>query len=237
MKVAVVALGFLLIFVLTGGVMFTRFRKPQSGQGMTSNEKVSLPKPVYSSDTTIEEALRYRRSVRTYRDEPLSLSEVAQLLWAAQGITHPGGYRTAPSAGALYPLEVYLLAGNVTDLARGIYIYGPENHDLQLVSEGDYRGVLSEAALNQEFIKEAPVVIVITGFYARTTGKYGDRGRQYVHMEVGSVSENIYLQAVSLNLGTVFIGAFYDEDVKKVLGLGEYEEPFCIMPVGHPAVE
>lgn len=237
MRVAVVALGFLLIFVLTGGVMFSRFRKPQAGQGMTSVEKVTLPEPVFSSDTTIEEALRFRRSVRTYRDEPLSLPEVAQLLWAAQGITHPGGYRTAPSAGALYPLEVYLLAGNVTDLARGIYIYRPENHDLQLVSEGDYRGELSEAALNQEAIRDAPVVIVITGFCARTTGKYGNRGRQYVHMEVGSASQNIYLQAVSLNLGTVFIGAFYDEDVKKVLRLRENEEPFCIMPVGYPAVD
>ena len=102
---------------------------------------------------------------------------------------------------------------------------------------GDYRDELTQAALNQEAIRDAPAVIIITGIYARTTGKYGGRGRQYVHMEVGSVSENVYLQAVSLNLGTVFIGAFYDEEVNKVLGLGENEVPFCIMPVGRPKAE
>jgi SagB-type dehydrogenase family enzyme len=130
-----------------------------------------------------------------------------------------------------------LLAGDVTGLDSGLYRYEPERHVLQKMKEGDDRDELSQAALNQEAIRDAPAIIIITGIYERTTGKYGGRGRQYVHMEVGSVSQNIYLQAVSLNLGTVFIGACYDGEVQKVLGLGENEVPFSIMPVGHPEAE
>ncbi|MCK5428783.1 MAG: SagB/ThcOx family dehydrogenase [Anaerolineales bacterium] len=217
--------------------MFTRFSRPQAGQEPISSKKITLPKPVYSSETSVEAALLNRQSTRSYRGESLALSEVGQLLWAAQGITRPGGYRTAPSAGALYPLEVYLLAGDVRDLDSGFYKYNPESHELWGVFEGDKRAELGQAALNQEAIRDAPAVIVISGIYERTTGKYGERGHQYVHMEVGNVAQNIYLQAVSLHLGTVFIGAFYDEDVKKVLQLGENEEPFCILPVGRPEVE
>ncbi|MCK5314389.1 MAG: SagB/ThcOx family dehydrogenase [Anaerolineales bacterium] len=217
--------------------MFTRFSRPQAGQEPISSKKITLPKPVYSSETSVEAALLNRQSTRSYRGESLALSEVGQLLWAAQGITRPGGYRTAPSAGALYPLEVYLLAGDVRDLDSGFYKYNPESHELWGVFEGDKRVELSQAALNQEAIRDAPAVIVISGIYERTTGKYGERGHQYVHMEVGSAAQNVYLQAVSLHLGTVFIGAFYDEDVKKVLQLGENEEPFCILPVGRPEVE
>lgn len=227
----------LLILGVVGGVMFTRFRKYGAEREKSTIEKITLPEPVFSSPTSIEEALGKRKSVRAYHDEPISISEVSQLIWAAQGNTRPGGYRTAPSAGALYPLEVYLLAGDVIGLDRGFYKYEPQSHVLQKMNEVDYRNELSQAALNQEAIRDAPAVIVITGLYERTTGKYGSRGRNYVHMEVGSASQNVYLQAVSLDLGTVFIGAFYDDDVKKVLGLREDEEPFCIMPVGHQAIE
>jgi SagB-type dehydrogenase family enzyme len=237
MRVVLVVLGVLIIVVVVGGVMFTRFTKHGSEREKSSIEEINLPEPVFSSLISVEEALGKRKSVRAYHDEPLSTSDVSQLLWAAQGITRPGGYRTAPSAGALYPLEVYLLAGDVTGLDSGLYRYEPESHVLQKTKEGDYRDELSQAALNQEAIRDAPAIIIITGIYERTTGKYGGRGRQYVHMEVGSVSQNIYLQAVSLNLGTVFIGAFYDGEVQKVLGLGENEVPFSIMPVGHPEAE
>ena len=214
--------------------MFTRFRRTQKGQATSASKRIKLPKPVYESDTTVEQALLNRKSVRAYRDDPLTVVEIAQLLWAAQGITRPGGYRTAPSAGALYPLEVYLLAGDVKDIPDGLYKYKPETHELEQVLEGDKRLQLSQASLSQEAIQDAPAVIVICGIYERTTGKYRERGIRYVHMEVGSVAQNIYLQAESLNIGTVFIGAFYDEEVKKVLEFRKNEEPLCIMPVGHP---
>ena len=173
-----------------------------------------------------------RRSVRSYADEPLTLAEISQLLWAAQGITSPGGGRTAPSAGALYPLEVYLLAGEVTELPAGVYHYISKEHALIPVAEGDHRQALYEAALSQNAVKDAAAVMVITAVYERTTVKYGGRGIQYVHMEAGTAAQNIYLQVVSLDLGTVFIGAFHDDQVKRILRLGKDEIPLAILPVG-----
>ena len=198
----------------------------------TQNAALILPTPLYESQTSLEEALLERRSERDYVNEPLTLAVISQLLWAAQGITNSSGGRTAPSAGALYPLEVYLLAGHVSNLPAGIYHYTPGEHTLALIIEGDQRQALYEAALSQGAVKDAAVVIVITAIYERTSVKYGERGKQYVHMEVGSVAQNIYLQAVSLDLGTVFIGAFHDDQVKHILHLSEAEIPLGIMPVG-----
>ena len=195
-------------------------------------EKIKLPEPRHDSKISMEKALKERRSVRHYRNEPLTISEISQLLWAAQGITASGGLRTAPSAGALYPLEVYIIVGNVTNMKSGIYKYIPESHELVKVIEGDKRSELSNAALHQSPIKDAPAVIVIYAVYERTTGKYGERGIRYVHMEAGHAAQNIVLQAVSLNLGTVVIGAFKDEMVKKALNLGDKEDPLSIIPVG-----
>ncbi len=212
--------------------MFSRFRERKPTQTPSSKTWIELPPPTLDSQTSIEEALSKRRSVREYRDAPLTLNEVAQLLWAAQGITSPEGLRTAPSAGALYPLEVYLLVGNVEGLTSGVYHYHPHEHALSKILEGDRRVALSEASLGQEAVRQGAAVILIAAIYERTTRKYGERGIQYVHMEVGSVAQNIYLQAESLDLGTVFIGAFYDEQVKSVVGLPSQEEPLCIMPIG-----
>ena len=196
----------------------------------------TLPTPLYDSETSIEKTLLARRSVRSYADEPLMLAELSQLLWAAQGITSPSGGRTAPSAGALYPLEVYLLAGEVNDLPGGIYHYNPNDHTLTLVAGGDQRQALYEAALSQSAVKDAAAVIVITAIYERTTVKYSQRGIQYVHIEVGSVAQNVYLQAVALDLGTVFIGAFHDDQVREILQLGAEEQPLGLMPVGRKPV-
>jgi len=193
---------------------------------------IPLPAPQLERETSIEEALLKRRSVREYSRESLSLAEIGQLLWAAQGITSERGYRTAPSAGGLYPLELYLLAGDVEGLIQGIYRYIPQEHTLLKTSDGDNRDELQGAALGQSSVGEGCAVIVITAVYERTTGKYGNRGIRYVHMEVGSAAENIYLQAVSLDLGTVFIGAFDDEGVKAILKLDEAEQPLGLMPVG-----
>jgi SagB-type dehydrogenase family enzyme len=232
MKKAIVILGIILITMLSGGAACSTSGNGEIQTVSSNQEIVRLPAPQMESEVSIEAALLERQSVRAYSDEPLTLAEIAQLLWAAQGVTRPGGYRTAPSAGALYPLEVYLVAGKVTDLPVGVYRYLPDEHALVKTIEGDVRKELSKAAIGQKAVEDAPAVIVMTAIYERTTVKYGDRGIQYVHIEVGSAAENIYLQVVSMDLGTVFIGAFHDEDVRDVLGLGEGEQPLGIMPVG-----
>jgi SagB-type dehydrogenase family enzyme len=193
---------------------------------------VKLPQPQYDSKVSIEKTLRLRRSVRTYSDKPLTLDEISQLLWAAQGITNPLGFRTAPSAGALYPLEIYLVAGNVDSLPDGVYKYKPENHALEKILHGDKREELCAAALGQPCVKKGAAVIVLAAVYERTMKKYGQRGIRYVHTEVGHASQNIYLQGISLNLGTVTVGAFDDEKVKKILHMHSTEQPLSIMPVG-----
>lgn len=193
---------------------------------------ISLPEPMYDSDTSVEKALLGRRSIRDYSQEALTLEQVGQLFWAAQGITDPSGKRTAPSAGALYPLEVYAVIGNVTGVSPGVYRYRPESHTMVRVRDGDQREALCQVALNQEYVSRGAIDIVIAAIYARTTGKYGERGIKYVHMEAGHAAQNIYLQAVGLKLGTVTIGAFDDDGVKRVLGLPDNEEPLYIMPVG-----
>jgi len=221
-----------LLFIILSMMSFNALKVKELGAFEFFQEKIKLPEPRHDSKISMEKALKERRSVRHYRNEPLTISEISQLLWAAQGITASGGLRTAPSAGALYPLEVYIIVGNVTNMKSGIYKYIPESHELVKVIEGDKRSELSNAALHQSPIKDAPAVIVIYAVYERTTGKYGERGIRYVHMEAGHAAQNIVLQAVSLNLGTVVIGAFKDEMVKKALNLGDKEDPLSIIPVG-----
>lgn len=196
------------------------------------SDAIKLPEPRYKGDISVEEALLQRRSVREYTHQPLTLAEVSQLLWAAQGVTDSKGYRTAPSAGALYPLELYAVVGDVEGLSAGIYRYVPAGHQLLLVVSGDKRAELAGAALGQSYVREAAVDLVFSCVYTRTTRKYGYRGTQYVHMEVGHAAENVHLQAVSLGLGTVEIGAFADAPVKEVIGMPQEETPLYIMPVG-----
>ncbi|WP_067053177.1 SagB/ThcOx family dehydrogenase [Methanofollis ethanolicus] len=200
--------------------------------GESENETVKLPQPQTAGSISVEEALAGRRSVRDYGAAPITLADLGQLLWAAQGVTDVRGYRTAPSAGALYPLEVTVAAGDVADLPAGVYRYVPSGHLLYRLADGDARSALAGAALDQSAIEEATAVIAISGVYGRTTGKYGERGIRYVHMEAGHASQNIYLQAVSLGIGTVSIGAFDDEGVGKVLMMEEDERPLYLMPVG-----
>lgn len=196
--------------------------------------EVKLPSPKLKGKVSVEEALLKRRSVRDYRDEPLTLEEVSQVLWAAQGVTDPRGFRTAPSAGATYPLETYLVVGRVEGLAPGLYHYDPAEHRLIRLNDQDLRAELAAAALGQGWVKKAAVDIVFAAVYKRTTQRYGNRGIRYVHMEVGHAGQNVYLEAVALGLGTVVIGAFHDDRVKKVLDLPEDEHPLYIMPVGRP---
>jgi len=191
-------------------------------------EEIGLPQPKEKGSISIEETLRQRRSVRDYKRGPLSLDQVSQLLWAASGKNL--NRRTAPSAGATYPLEIYLVVGEVEGLEPGVYHYSPSRNNLAIIGEKDARNGLSRAALEQEMIEEAPVSIIVAADYSRTTGRYGQRGIRYVHMEVGHVGQNVSLQAIALRLGAVMIGAFEDQKVKEVLGIEE--DPLYIIPIG-----
>lgn len=191
-------------------------------------EEIKLPKPKEKGFISIEEALHKRRSVRDYKKGPLGLEQISQLLWAASG---KNLYRrTAPSAGATYPLETYLVVGEVEGLKPGIYYYAYSSHSLERIKDQDIRNRLSQAALGQGMIEKASIDIIIAADYGRTTSYYGQRGIRYVHMEVGHVAQNISLQANALSLGTVMIGAFEDKQVKDVLGIKE--DPLYIIPVG-----
>jgi SagB-type dehydrogenase family enzyme len=198
-----------------------------------TNEQIKLHEPKHDSETSVEQALLGRRSVREYRNEPLTLTEVSQLLWAAQGITELSrGFRTAPSAGALYPLEVYVIISNVEGVAIGVYKYKPCQHEIVKVRDGDVSDELTAAALGQTWIGDGSVVILFSAVYEITTQKYGDRGIRYVHMEAGHAAQNVYLQAVSLNLGTGVVGAFQDDEVRSILNMSDEENPLYIIPVG-----
>jgi len=199
-----------------------------------SPQVVPLPDPRLSGPFSLEEVVRNRRSVRAFGPDSLGLALVSQLLWAAQGITDDRGLRSAPSAGATFPLEVLVVTGREEGLAAGVYRYRPRSHDLQRIATGDLRSRLARAALDQTWMADAPVLLVLVADFSRTTARYGDRGRRYVHMEVGHVAQNIYLQAEALELGTTVVGAFRDGEVAELLGLAAAEEPLAILPVGVP---
>jgi SagB-type dehydrogenase family enzyme len=195
-------------------------------------EAIRLPAPRVSGGVAVEHALDTRRSLREFAGEPLGLPELAQLLWAAQGVTTRDGRRTAPSAGALYPLEVYVVAGSVTGLPAGVYRYVPADHRLVRAASGDRRRALAAAALGQDWLASAPVALVIAAVYERANRKYGARAEQYVPFEAGCAAENVALQAEALRLGTVVVGAFDDAQVGRVAALPAGERPLAILPVG-----
>jgi SagB-type dehydrogenase family enzyme len=222
-----------LAIVFAGGLFIAMFFKfHHKGQLAIAEEKgskmenIKLPAPKYDGSVSVEKALLERRSIRTYKDEPLTLADVSQILWAAQGITDPKtGHRTAPSARALYLLEVYLIPGNVTGLPMGIYKYQPQGHELVKVAEGDFKSKLFQE-VGQAPIKNAPAVLVFSGMSERSTNS------NWMYLEAGHAAQNVYLEAVSLKLGTVVMAGFKDEDVRKALNLSPKEQPIYIMPIG-----
>ncbi|MEW6608443.1 MAG: SagB/ThcOx family dehydrogenase [bacterium] len=194
---------------------------------------IFLPRPKTAGKMSIEEAIARRQSIRNFRQDPLTLEQLSQLLWSAQGITEQFR-RAVPSAGATYPLEVFAVIGIVEGMNSGVHHYHPMKHSLELIKEGDFRRELASAALNQEFIASAPLDIVICAEYSRTTFRYGSRGEKYVYMEVGHAGQNLSLIAETLGLGTVVIGAFIDEEVTRCLSLPKKFAPLYIMPFGYP---
>jgi SagB-type dehydrogenase family enzyme len=196
----------------------------------TPQATLALPPAMLKSTISLEEAISARRSIREFTSQALTLEELGQLLWSAQGITDPRGFRTAPSAGALYPLELYVV------LEAGVYRYKPVDHEAELIQPGDSRRPLAEAALREEAVQQAPAVFVLAAVYERTAARYGaERSIRYVDIEVGHAAQNLLLQAVALDLGAVPIGAFHDEEVQQVLGLPGDHRPLYLIPVGHPA--
>ena len=197
--------------------------------------KISLPKPDYRG-MVLEDVIKKRRSVREYSSRPLELYQVSQILFAAQGVTgslHGRPVRAAPSAGALYPFEVYVIVNNVEDLQKGIYHYSVVNHALELIKPGDYRSDITSAGLKQEMLGDSGITIVLTAIFDRTRHKYGERGFRYVYMEGGHISQNISLQAVSLGLGSVCVGAFLDKKINKLIEVdGQKESAIYLHSVG-----
>jgi SagB-type dehydrogenase family enzyme len=233
-KLNKILLTILTVFLIISFVLYYNWVSEKSaGSPLITNEiKIKLPEPRYKSNVSVEETLLKRRSIREYASEPLKLQEVSQLLWAAQGITDPRGLRTAPSAGALYPLNVYLVVGNVVNLTEGLYKYLPETHEILKVIDGDMKRELARAAMGQSSVENAPIDIVITAVYETTTGKYREKGIRYVHIEVGHTAQNLCLQATAMGLGIVTVGGFDDSEVKEVLNLSESEQPLYIIPIG-----
>jgi SagB-type dehydrogenase family enzyme len=196
-----------------------------------------LPAPNIVGGMPVEEAIAKRRSGREYASDPITLAELSQLLWAAQGLTDAQSrHRASPSAGALYPLELYVVVrqGGVVDLPAGVYHYSPEDGRMTVVKGEDRSRELRAAALDQEMVGLAAVSIVTTAVVQRTASKYGERALQYVFQESGHAAENVFLQAVSLGLGTVMVGAFDEEEVRSVIGARPEERPIYIQPVGVP---
>jgi len=196
-------------------------------QAEDAMDKVKLPKPNLKGNVSLEEAIQKRRSVRSYSSKDLTLDEIGQLCWAAQGITDKRGLRAAPSAGALYPLEIYIVKKD------GLYHYIPDGHLLEKKIAGDLRDSLCKACFGQNFIREAPIDFVICAVYQRVASRYRERGVRYTDIEVGHAAQNVHLEAVALGLDSVPVGAFIDEEVSKALSLPKEEKPIYVIPIGY----
>jgi SagB-type dehydrogenase family enzyme len=213
-------------------VMGIMLFQPSGGQGA---EVIKLPPPAKKGGMAVAEALEGRRTVRHFATRPLDLAQISQLLWGADGISDPRGLRTSPSAGATYPLDLYLVVGErgVVNLPAGVYHYLVAEQALRPLTPGDLRAPVARASLHQSWMAEAPVMVVITGEYRRCMARYGQRGIRYTHMEAGNVSQNVFLTAEALGLGAGIVGAFEDQALARVLKLPAAHEPLLVMPVGY----
>lgn len=191
-------------------------------------ETVTLPAPDTRGTATLDDALQRRRSVRDFRSEPLPLATVGQLLWAAQGVTDPTGKRTAPSAGALYPLELYVVTR--TEMIH----YLPDGHRAQIRADADHRDALADAAFGQDFVASAPGVVVVSSVPARTRRKYGARADAYIAQEAGHATQNLLLEATSRGLVAVPVGGFDPAKVRRILVLPPEQHVLVLVPVGYP---
>ncbi len=197
------------------------------------DQEIVLPEPAVQGDVSVEQAILQRRSVREFGPDPLTLTEISQLAWAAQGVTdHARGYRAAPSAGATFPIEIDFLITGSDDLDDGVYRYVVENHALVRRMTGDQRQPVHETSLRQDSILQAPVVMLVSGMLSRTEARYGERALRFMYMEAGHVAQNVYLQATALDIGMVVIGAFRDAELGQAIQLETGEQPLYVIPLG-----
>jgi SagB-type dehydrogenase family enzyme len=216
------------LFLALGMIMMV----PAAG---SAAEAIKLPAPYTSGGMALAATLQARRTVRQFASRSLEPAQISQLLWEADGVSDPRGLRTSPSAGATYPLDLYLVVKErgAAHLPAGIYHYEVGNHALTPVARGDFHARVAGACLSQTWMAQAPVMVVITGEYRRCTARYGQRGVRYTHMEAGNVSQNLFLAAESLGLGAGIVGAFDDQALAQVLKLPPAQEPLLVMPVGY----
>jgi len=206
--------------------------KPETYKRYPSAPKVQLEPPKVESGAPLWEVMGRRRSVRTFKKEPLAKSELSQLLWAAQGIIHPEyGFRTAPSAGALYPVETYLVVNSIEQIEPGVYHYAVDRYELEQLRAGDFRLQVVQSALDQEMVYHANVVFIWTAVFARSKWKYRQRAYRYIYLDAGHIAQNVALAAVALNLGSCQVGALYDKEVNALLGVDGTEESAIYMTV------
>ncbi len=194
-------------------------------------EVIKLPNPIIKSNISVEEAIYNRKSIRNFMDEQLSLKDFSQLLYSSQGITE-GTHRVVPSAGALYPLEIYAAVEDVENITPGLYHYIPHKHSIEYIAGGSIKPNIPSIAYNQLWIKDSAADIIIAADYSRTESKYRKMAEKYVHMEVGHASQNVYLQAYALGLGTTIVGGFDNKKMKELMGIPYM--PLAILPIGKP---
>lgn len=231
----------ILIILLAAVIVYLIWPKSGETQRMIVTGTVDLPEPQITGTMSVEQAMHDRRSVRRYTNESLTLQDISQLMWAAQGITNQTTkFRTTPSGGHTYPLEIYILVGKggVNGLNEGVYHYNPFNHTLEQILGNDVRPELSQAANGQPWVREAPVDIIITGNYQKMIDKYKDEklSIRFVDMEAGHAGQNIYLEVEARNLATVALGSFKDDQVHQILKIPDNEKTLYIYPVGHSAL-
>ena len=213
------------------GRVLARSRKAYKKEGT-----LNLPAPTLDGDVSLQKTIKHRRTVRSFSDKPLTVGQLSQILWAAQGITEDRGFkRAAPSAGALYPIDVYAVVGNnsVRELSQGVYHYYPPDHSIEKIIDTDAREDIAVASLRQMWMATAPVILVLTAEYGRITVKYGERGKRYAMIEVGHIGQNIFLQCEALGLCAGIVGAFYDTQVAGAIKTQKNHEPLIIMPLGY----
>ena len=206
--------------------------KPETYKRYPKAPKVQLEPPEEEGGAPLWEIMRRRRSVRHFSDKPMTKSELSQLLWAAQGVSNPEyRFRTAPSAGALYPVETYLVVNSIESMNPGVYHYAADMHALEQLQAGDFRISVAQSALDQEMAYHANVVFIWTAIFARSQWKYLQRAYRYIYLDAGHIAQNVALAAVALNLGTCQIGALYDDEVNALLGIDGIEESVVYMTV------
>ena len=208
--------------------------RPRLYKEYSGHRKIALHPPVPNGSTSIDEALKRRKSIRQFSTKSLNEKQLSYLLWASTGVQRQEGeheFRTAPSAGALYPIETYLVVSSVEDIPQGVYHYSIGSHALEELNAGDFRRAITIAAMGQRMCMEATVVFIWTAIFQRSKWKYGQRAYRYVYLDAGHIAENLALSATSIGIGSCHIAAIFDDEVNEILGVDGSDESAIYMTV------